>query len=45
MNGVLPFDHEYSEKEVAKKIINDEIKSNSYFKSCSSEGKKFIEGI
>ena len=42
--GKLPFDHEYSEKEVARQIINDPLNLEEDLKSISKEALEFIQG-
>jgi hypothetical protein len=44
ITGKLPFDHEYSEKVIAKLIINEELDLKNDFKHVSEEALSFAEG-
>ena len=46
LSGSLPFDHQSSEKEVARQTINDPVPfKGSIWKIISKEAKEFIEGL
>jgi tRNA A-37 threonylcarbamoyl transferase component Bud32 len=41
--GVLPFDHESSEREIARQTIQDHVRWGTIWKKISSEAKAFVE--
>jgi serine/threonine protein kinase len=43
--GCLPFDHESSEREIARQTIHDAVRWGSIWKKLSLEAKSFVESI